>query len=377
MTAATPVPPDLLIIAGNARSLVANRGRLIAELKTRGRRVAAAVPLADWRPEVEQLGIDLHPIGLRRSTTNPLADLRLLAELRALMCRLQPRAVLGYTAKPVIYGSIAARLAGVPRVYAMITGLGHAFISAEQGRDGLRRVVSALYRTGLSRCDRVFFQNPDDQQEFIAAGILREPEKATRIHGSGVDLAYYSRQPLPTGAPLFLFIGRLLTEKGIGEFVAAARSLRGRWPEARFVAVGPHDPSLPHAVTAAEIRDWQAEGSVEFVGGVVDVRPWLAACSALVLPSYREGTPRAVLEAMSTGRAVITTDAPGCRETVVDGCNGFLVPPRDAGALAAAMEQLLAGPALLDVMGAESRRRAGERYDVDQVNQVLIEAMGL
>ena len=238
-------------------------------------------------------------------------------------------------------------------------------------------IVTRLYRLGVSLTDRILFQNPDDESDFIQLGVVKDQSKVVRINGSGVNTESFPRKLLPTGVPVFLFIGRLLTEKGIAEFVEAAAALNVRYPNARFVAVGPHDANLPHSVSGKTLERWRDGGIVEFIGGVSDVRIWLEQCTVFVLPSYREGTPRSVLEAMSTGRPVITTDAPGCRETVAHGLNGLLVPPRDAKALAAAMEQFLIDPSMIPRMAEESRRIAEETYEVRKVNRVILEAMEL
>lgn len=368
---------DLLIVAGNSRSLAANRGDLIRGLQDRGARVAAAVPRSDFLPETDDLGVDVHLVNMARTSTNPVADLAFLVSLLRLMRRLKPDTVFSYTAKPVVYGSIAARLAGVPGRFAMITGLGHAYTTESAKTRVVRSIMNLLYRAGIASCQTVFFQNPDDVEQFVTAGIIRDRTKVVRTNGSGVNTSRFPLLPLPGAPPVFLFIGRLLTEKGIAEYVDAATSLHARWPDARFVAVGPHDPDLPHAVSANDLERWRSEGVVEFVGGVQDVRPWLEKCSVFVLPSYREGTPRSVLEAMSTGRPIITTDAPGCRETVTDGANGFLVPPRASGPLAEAMERFLTEPELVPRMAEASRSIAEEKYDVTKVNHVILEAMGL
>ncbi|MCD6007027.1 glycosyltransferase family 4 protein [Halomonas sp. IOP_31] len=367
---------DILFVAGNARSLIANRGDLIRDMLGRGLTVAAAVPTRDYLPEVEKLGIDVYPFEMGRTGINPLSDLRTTFSLVRLMRQLRPKVVFGYTVKPVIYGSVAARIARVPRVYSMVTGLGHVFTTHSARTHAIRSILTRLYRLGIHCSDRVFFQNPDDERDFSELGIVRDRGKIVRINGSGVDIERFARQPLPEGAPIFLFIGRLLTEKGVAEFVEAATALQVRYPAARFVAVGPHDPSLPHALRAAVIEQWKQDGVVELIGNVADVRPWLAKCSVFVLPSYREGTPRSVLEAMSIGRAIVTSDAPGCRETVVDGVNGFLVPPRDAASLAEVMQRFLDRPALINDMAEASRRMVEQKYDVRKVNRVIMEALG-
>lgn len=370
--------PSLLIIAGNARSLVANRGDLIREILSRGFQVGAAVPKADYLSEVEDLGIEIYPFEMKRTMVNPFQDFRTMAALVLLMRKLRPSAVFSYTVKPVVYGSLAARIAGVQRIYAMITGLGHTYTSVSFRTRALRFLVTRLYRLGIGCCTKVFFQNPDDLKDFVDFGILKDSSKSVRTNGSGVDTNRFAKQPLPNGDPVFLFIGRLLTEKGIAEFVEAASLLRQRWPQARFVAVGPHDQSLPHSVRETDLHAWKQAGVVEFVGGVKDVCPWLAKCSVFVLPSYyREGTPRSVLEAMSVGRAIVTSDAPGCRETVLPGKNGFLVPPHKALSLAEAMERFLLNPSLIFEMAEASRTIAEEKYEVSKVNRVIMKAMGL
>lgn len=372
-----PGSVDVLVVAGNARSLIANRGDLIRDLQARRQRVAAAIPRVDFLSETEELGVEIHLVNMARTSTNPVADLAFLIDLYQLIRRLKPAIVFSYTAKPVVYGSLAALLAGTPGRFAMITGLGHAYTTETAKTRAVRAIMNLLYRAGLATCQKVFFQNPDDVEQFATAGIIRDRTKVVRTNGSGVNTSRFPLRPLPGGPPVFLFIGRLLSEKGIAEFVDAASSLRGRWPDARFVAVGPHDPDLPHSVLGSDLERWRSEGVVEFVGGVQDVRPWLEKCSVFVLPSYREGTPRSVLEAMSTGRPIITTDAPGCRETVAHGVNGFLVPPRTSEPLAEAMEHFLTDPQLLPRMAAASRAIAEEKYDVTKVNQVILEAMGL
>ncbi len=368
---------NLLLIGSNARSLYSNRGDLIRELCELGHRVEALIPESDYLDEVETLGIPVWKYRLGRTGTNPLSDLIAMGALVRLLRQKRPRIVLTYGVKSVVYGAVAARLARVPHVYSMITGLGHAYTTKSAKTRFLRAIVTPLYRLGISLSDRVFFQNPDDEAEFISRGILRDRSKAVRINGSGVNLEAFAERPLPEGDIVFLFVGRMLTEKGIAEFVEAASTLKCRYPAARFVAVGPHDRNLPHAVGGRDLDEWRAAARVEFVGEVKDVRPWLEKCTVFVLPSYREGTPRAVLEAMSVGRPIVTTDAPGCRETVVDGMNGFLVPPRDAAELAAGMERFLLEPELIPRMASESRRIAEEKYDVRKVNRVILEGMGM
>jgi glycosyltransferase involved in cell wall biosynthesis len=363
-----------------APSLINFRGQLIADMVDAGHEVIAAAP--GRQPEVAarlaERGARYLPAPIQRTGLNPLFDAWSIARLGALMRQLRPELLFSYTHKPVIYGSLAAQLARVPQVFSMITGLGYAFAEGRQlGRCALRAVTTRLYRTSLRSASGVFFQNPDDLAEFQRRAIVGARHRLIRVNGSGVDVDHFSQVPLPAGPPSFLLIARLLRDKGIGEYVEAARRLRARHPAARFRLLGPAD-SNPGAIAPAELERWGAEGVIDYLGETADVRPFLADSTVYVLPSaYREGTPRTVLEAMACGRAVITTDAPGCRETVTPGDNGFLVPVGDAAALAAAMERFILEPGLAAAMGARSRSLAEQKYDVRCVNAVMLDAMGL
>jgi glycosyltransferase involved in cell wall biosynthesis len=290
------------------------------------------------------------------------------------MRRIRPDVVLAYTIKPVIYGSLAAAVAGVPRRFALVTGLGYAFTGERGGL--LTGLIRRLYRIALERVHKVFFQNPDDQALFRQLGILRNGTPSVVVNGSGVDVGDYAVGPLPEGPARFLMIGRLLGDKGVREYAEAARRVRAVHPEAGFGLVGWIDEN-PDAIAQSELDAWVAEGCIEFEGRLADVRPAIAACSVYVLPSYREGTPRTVLEAMAMGRPIITTDAPGCRETVVDGDNGFLVPVKSVDALVGAMLRFIDDPGLAPRMGARSRRVAEDKYDVHKVNEVMLREMGI
>lgn len=368
-----------LTIASLAESLVNFRGPLLAALQAKGMHVHVAAPnlpeSSPIRQQLQALGYVVHSVPMRRTGTNPLADAFTLWQLWRLMRRIRPAHVLGYTIKPVIYGCLAAWLAGVPRRFALITGLGYAFQGQAGARGGLRALVQRLYGLVLRRTHKVFFQNPDDQALFRSLGLSPPATPSCVVNGSGVDVAAFSVAPLPA-EPHFLLIARLLGDKGVREYAQAAQRVKTLYPQAEFSLVGWLDEN-PDAIAQAELDGWVQAGTLDFLGRLSDVRPAIAACSVYVLPSYREGTPRTVLEAMAMGRAVITTDAPGCRETVVDGDNGFLVPVKSVDALADAMARFIIDPTLAARMGQRGRQMAEDKYDVHKVNAVMLKEMGL
>ncbi|MEM8791299.1 MAG: glycosyltransferase family 4 protein [Pseudomonadota bacterium] len=371
----------VLLLASFADSLINFRGPLIEELTAAGHEVHVCAPgltaNAALAKQLRAFGAVMHEIPLSRTGTSPLADLRSLWRLFQLMRKIKPDLVLAYTIKPVVYGMIAGWLAGVERRFAMITGLGYAFIGESNGKRGRTQLLArALYRLALARASGVFFQNPDDRELFERMGLIGETVPVTLINGSGVDLNRFEEQALPALPIRFLMIARLLGDKGVREYAAAARIVRSSHPKAEFHLVGGED-SNPDAIPLGEIEGWQKDGILIWHGEVADVRPSLAEAHVYVLPSYREGTPRTVLEAMATGRPVITTDAPGCRETIVNGESGYLVPVRKSDPLASTMMRFVTDPKLVGRMGRAARERAVEKYDVRLVNRQIRDAMGL
>lgn len=378
--AAVPAATKILVLGSYAPSLVRFRGPLLRDMVAAGCEVVACASEddAEIAATLRELGVAYRRVPMDRAGTNPLADLRTLGALVRLLRAERPDVLLAYTQKPMVYGGIAARLTGVPRFFAMVTGLGYAFAEGPSlGRRLLRQLTAGLFRPALRRAEAVFYFNAEDRAQLEGHGIVRPGQPLVRVDGSGVDTAHYAPAPLPDGPPVFLLVARLLRDKGLREYVEAARMLRARGAAARFQIVGPLDAN-PTSVTAAELAAWQAEGVVEYLGETNDVRPYLRACTVFVLPSYyHEGIPRSVLEAMATGRAVVTTDWQGCRETVAPGENGFLVPIRDPAALAAAMARFLDDPDLARRMGRRSLELVAARFDVRRVNAVLLATMGL
>jgi glycosyltransferase involved in cell wall biosynthesis len=377
MAEASTATMTVVVLGSYAPSLILFRGPLIEALIARGHRVVAMAPSmsVEVRAALERLGAEPREVPLVNSSLSPLATARTLRSIAALFREIRPDAVIGYTIKPVTLGSIAAARAGVPRVVALITGLGFAFTEGGGLKRRLSRIVATrLYRHSLRRCTTVIFQNRDDRAYFRTHRMLPEGPQVAMVNGSGIDLDRFAPAPLPAGMS-FLMISRFLGDKGLREYGEAARRLKASYPHVSFRLVGYPDPS-PDGLATAEIEAMERNG-VELLGKLDDVRPAIAGASVYVLPSYREGTPRSVLEALAMARPVITTDAPGCRETVVDGKNGLLVPPRDAKALADAMEKLILEPHRLPPMAAASRALAEGKFDVHAVNASIIAAAGL
>jgi len=319
---------------------------------------------------MQALGVERIPVRIDRSGANPWADLRLLARYRALLRQLRPAAYLGYTIKPNIYGSLAAASLGIPAL-PNVSGLGTAFIRG----GALQSLVTALYRVGFARAPVVFFQNDEDRQLFVARRIVRA-DQARVLPGSGVDLERFAPASPPPDPLAFLLIARLLRDKGVVEFADAARSLRAELPNARFQLLGPIDEGNRTAISRAELDSWVRDGVIEHLGTTDDVRPSIAAASAVVLPSYREGLPRSLLEAGAMARPLIATDVPGCRDVVEEGVNGYLCRARDARSLAQAMRRFAdLPPAERLAMGDAGRRKVQERFSEEFVVRAYLDVL--
>ncbi len=371
----------ILVLASFSESLVKFRGSLLQSLVRRGITVHVAAPelSMDTKTSIQlkEIGCFCHDIFLRRNGTNPFVDLVTLIQIGILISRLKIDHVLAYTIKPVVYGMIAARFLNVKGRWALITGLGFGFtVKDSKERRFSKQIPEKLYRVALKYSEKVIFQNPDDRQFFIDKDIVA-PKNAVIVNGSGVPLDVFQEQRISLGEDRnFLLVARLLKDKGIYEYIDAARLVRKRYPKARFHLVGWLD-SNPSSIAKKDLEEWCAEGIISYHGRLDDVRAILGDCHVFVLPSYREGTPRSVLEAMAIGRAIITTDVPGCRETVIDGYNGFLVPAADSIALAEAMVQFLEDDQKIILMGKASRQIVEAKYDVDNVNAAMRLYMGI
>ena len=370
-------------------SIVRFRGLLLAALAKRGHIVTVYGPSPsktyDDRiralPEFEtvrNVRFEYRGIPFDRTGTNPWRDLHTVWALATEWRRARQDVVLNCTIKPAVYGSLAARWSGIP-AFSLITGRSAAFSSVHTPSSRLiEGATRFLCKCGLPHNQRVFFQNPDDRDFFSAGGLVRGPDQTVLVNGSGIDLEAFRPVALPDRLS-FLMVARLLTEKGVREYVEAARCVRARHPEVAFRLAGGLDTAQRRrAIPKEEVQSWVAEGVIDYLGHVEDIREALSQASVFVLPSYYpEGQPRSILEALAMGRPVVTTDWNGCRETVEVGQNGFLVPPRDVASLVDTLQKFIEHPEQIAVMGRESRRLAEKKYNVHLVNRVIMETMDL
>lgn len=365
----------ILIVSSSAYSLLNFRRELIQSLlehhlsvivcSARDEKFSALVET------FEQMDVKVVPLKIRNTSKNIFFDFLTMINLMHIIKKNQIDGVLCYHMKPVIYGSLAARLLGLTRIYAMMTGLGYAF--TENKASLTRAFLKKLLSFSLSLNEKVFFQNKDDFN-FLCKSE-KQKRSAVIINGSGVDVDFFRFTDLPKTLS-FLFVGRLLGHKGIREYVEAAKVLKKKYPSVSFKVAGGFHPN-PSSISQEELEDWIQEGVITYLGEVQEILPVLQASSVCVLPSYREGCPRSLLEAMSVGRPLITTDAPGCRETVVENENGYLVPVSNVPHLVKAMERFIKTPSLAKKMGLKSRLLAEEKYNVHKVNEKILKTMGV
>jgi glycosyltransferase involved in cell wall biosynthesis len=331
------LPLHIALVCNTAWAIYTYRQGLLSALTASGARVTVIAPRDRTFEPLAALGCHCIDLPVTSKGTNPVDDLRTLLALFKHYRALKPDVVFHYTIKPNIYGSIAAKLAGVQSV-AVTTGLGYVFIQHSRAA----QVAKKLYRFAFRFPREVWFLNRDDQAAFVEGKLLVHPERARLLHGEGVDLEQFAFTPLREGAEFrFVLIGRLLWDKGVGEYVEAARQLRERYPRARFQLLGPVGVDNPSAITRDEVAAWEREGVIEYLGEAHDVRPFIADADCVVLPSYREGVPRTLMEASAMGRPIVATDVPGCREVVADGVNGLLCEVRNAASLAGSLARML------------------------------------
>jgi glycosyltransferase involved in cell wall biosynthesis len=344
-------------------------------IRMAGHEIVLISPNGEYADRLRAVGFRHVSFPIQRRSINPIIELITLLQLMRIYHREKPDIVHHFTTKCIIYGSIAARNAGISRIINSITGMGYAFSGEHISRRFLRRVIKSLYRRTLYNT-RVLFQNPNDRNEFIAAGLV-VPEQTVLIRSSGVNLDKFPLAPEPEGTPLIILASRMLYDKGITEFVEAARLLKSRGVYARFALVGEPDSDNPSTIPVQKLNNWKNEGIIEWWGWQEDMASVYQQSHVVCLPSYREGVPKTLIEAAATGRPLITTDTPGCREVVHDGINGFLVPVRSINELADALKKLILDKELRVRMGQEGRHISENEFNVDNVLASILAIYGM
>lgn len=367
MVGGAGVSKVLLFVVNDPGFFLSHRLAVAKAAQAAGYRIHVACMPSPAIAAVVIHGFEFHPLPLSRSGRNPLAELGLIFAIWKLLWKLKPDLLHLVTIKPVLYGGIAARFAPVKGVVIAVSGLGFVFLSNGIKASFTRKVVSTLYRLALGKRNlRSIFQNPDDRDLLVSVTGLAAP-KIVMIRGSGVDLSFYKAVPEPAGCPVVCLAARLLFDKGIVEFVEAAKILRNRGVQARFQLIGDVDPGNPATVSAWQLEQWRQEGVVELLGYRDDIALLFASANIVTLPSYREGLPKVLVEAAACGRAVVTTDVPGCRDAIDPGVTGFLVPVRDAQALANQLQVLIEDPALRCRMGLAGRELAFRAFAIEKI----------
>lgn len=364
-----------LLISPKNRTIYNFRGDLIRDIENAGYEVLATGPDNADIEKIHELGVHFFEIPMNKNGTSIIGDISYCSSLYKLMKAEKPDVVLGYTVKPNVYGSIAAKLAGVKRIYAMVTGGGYTFTSKAFKARILGIIVKMLYKIGFCCSTKVIFQNKDDQNEFVMKKLVKK-RKCCVVNGSGVNSKEFSPTPYPDNITFFM-LSRLLKSKGVEEYLRAAEIVKNRHPEVKFALLGKYETKMQDAIDCIFVENLISKGIIERYEETADVKPYYAACSVYVLPSYREGTPRTVLEASAMGRPIITTDTNGCRDTVVNGKTGFLVPVCDVDALVERMEFFVANPNEICNMGQCSRDYCVSKFSVEKVNADMFGIMEL
>lgn len=363
-----------ILISPKNRTVYNFRGDLIKEIVSKGYEVIVTGPNKDGLDKIEELGVRFVHIPLNKTGLNIIGDIRYIFDLMKLFKKERPDITLGYTIKPVIYGAIAAKLVGVKNINSMVTGAGYVFTAKTIKAKIIKFLVSILYRIGFKCANTVIFQNSDDLKEFTELGLLSE-DKCKIVNGSGVNMDKFQPSEFPKTLTFFM-LSRVMYSKGVREYLQAAKIAKEKYPQIRFMLLGAVE-NIQDSLSMDDLKPYIKDEIIDYFGETNDVSAYYKQTSVYVLPSYREGTPRTVLEAMAMGRPIITTNAPGCRETVQDGCNGFLIPIKDVDLLVEKMEWFVKHQDKIAEMGQASYDICLNKFDVKKVNEDMLNHMNI
>lgn len=367
----------IAILSVSAKRMHISRNELISYIINKKNKLLIIGPKdeIECHENLSPLGVEYIGINLSRTSMNPLYELRLIADLYKQLKKEKPDIIISYGIKMAIYGSLSAIFSKVDRIFPVINGRGTLF--QMQGPKGsiVKSILYPAMKFAFNKCNLVFFQNPDDFKLFQEKRLICH-KKGKIVNGSGVNLMRFSETEMPS-KPVFLLVSRLIWSKGIKEYIEAALEVKQKHPEARFILLGPFDNAI-NAIKQSDIENYVKNGLIEYAGTTPDVYKYYKMCTCYVLPSfYGEGVPRTLLEAMATGRPIITTNSPGCKETVIDRKNGFLIPPKDATSLAEKMCWMIDNPEQARMMGRESRKYCERKFDVNAINKTMMDLMGI
>ncbi len=365
-----------ILISPKNRSAYNFRGDLIKDIQAKGYDVVVTGPNREGVERIEALGAKFIDVPLSKNGLNPFADISYFLKLKSIMKTEKADAIMGYTIKPVIYGSIAGLLTGVKNRTAMVTGAGYLFASKSLKARIIKQLSFVLYKLGLGAAQKVIFQNIDDLNEFVEHGLIKK-DKCHVVNGSGVNMSKYTPSPYPK-MPTFFFLGRLVNAKGVMDYARAAKIVKEKYPKSRFMILGKFENNLPDAITSEELLPYVKEGVIEMFPETDNIAKYYAMTSVFVLPTaYREGTPRVILEAMASARAIITTYTPGCKETVLEGINGFFVPTHNPDILSEKMIHFINNSEDIEKMGKASLEKCKSKYEISIINKNMLTIMDL
>lgn len=358
----------ILLVCVTSQNVITFRKGLISHLQGKGYEVSVVAFDSEYKKEIEEMGVRFYSIEDSNRSLNPLKILTLKGRYQRLIKTIAPDVVFTFMLKPNIFGVMAAKAAGVDRIFSMVEGAGDVFINNSFKWKIIRTVVCFLYRMSFKHPNKVFFLNSDDKSEFVSRRLVKD-DKCLTIPGVGVDLEHFAHKPL-TNHKTFLMVARMLKTKGVIEYCECARRVRQNHPDAVFNYLGAEGN-----ISLNDIQEYIDDGSINYLGVTKDVRPFLEACSCFVLPSYREGCSMSIMEAEAAGRCIITTDSIGCKDSVEDGYNGFIVPRKNVDSLVEKCIFILDNPATLEQMSANSRTFAEENFDSTKINNKIIYEM--